>query len=229
MRRNYISPEFVYQKVHGTLNMQEQSTFFCSKMLEIDDSIIIQNENIIWYQQPNGEQIDLDAESKLQESSYDSVIIKKDNHNLILDDSQTDFDKEQKARWIINIQIKSVLKDWIFANMKRYRTFEGVQNFMTLNNNVDAAIRDYIDKNVMNRYKFTRVELFLQSIPLLSIGSLKYNNSFNASIEAKQNIFTKFQSETDPNQIDIKLTFNQPEPASQYAFNYYFNLYFEKL
>ena len=46
MRRTYISPEFIYQKVNGTFNMQEHSSFFGSKMIEIDDEIVIKNDNI---------------------------------------------------------------------------------------------------------------------------------------------------------------------------------------
>ena len=46
MRRTYISPEFDYKPIFGTMNMLEQSSFFGSKMLEIEDKIDIKNENI---------------------------------------------------------------------------------------------------------------------------------------------------------------------------------------
>ena len=81
MRRTYISPEFVYQKVHGTLNMVEHSSFFGSKMLEIDDNLNIKNDNIVYYQLSNGEQLDINAESNLPQIVYDAVIDKKNNHN----------------------------------------------------------------------------------------------------------------------------------------------------
>jgi hypothetical protein len=229
MRRTYISPEFIYQKVHGTLNMTEHSSFFGSKMLEIDDNLNIKNDNIVYYQLSNGEQLDLNSESNLPQIVYDAVIDKKNNHKLFLDESQSDSDKDSNARWILDIQLQSVLRDYIFATMKKWRTFEGVKNNMTMNNNVNASIKEYIDKNVLSRYKFTKVELFLQPVDLLTIGGLKYGNSFDVTIESPTTIYTKFQTETDANDLDIRLKFYQEKPAREFAFNYYFNLYFEKL
>ena len=73
MRRNYISPEFEYRKVFGTLNMKEESTFFGSKMLEIEDIIELHNQGIIYYQNSNNEQIDLDIERSLNPIVFLSV------------------------------------------------------------------------------------------------------------------------------------------------------------
>lgn len=229
MRRTYISPEFNYKKVHGSFNMSEHSSFFGSKMLEIDDSLNVTNDNIIYYQQPSGEQSDLNSEKSLPQVVYDAVSDKKNNQKLILDDAQSESDKNGTARWILDIQLQSVLRDYIFATMKKWRTFEGVLNTMTINNNVDAAIREYIDKNVLNRYSFTKVELFIKSVDLLTVGGLKYDNKFDFTIESPSTLYTKFQTETDANNLDIRLKFYQPLPANQYAFNYYYNLYFEKL
>ena len=54
MRRTYISPEFLNKRVNGTLNMVEESNFFSAKMLEVEDSILIANENIIWHEMNSG-------------------------------------------------------------------------------------------------------------------------------------------------------------------------------
>jgi hypothetical protein len=50
MRRSYISPEFEYNRVFGTLNMKEESSFFGSKMLEIEDSLELHNQGIVYFQ-----------------------------------------------------------------------------------------------------------------------------------------------------------------------------------
>ena len=50
MRRSYISPEYTESSIYGTFNMLEESNFFAAKMLEIEDSIYISNQNIIYYQ-----------------------------------------------------------------------------------------------------------------------------------------------------------------------------------
>lgn len=230
MRRTYISPEFEYNRVHGSLSMLEQSTFFGSKMLEIADKIEVLNENIVYFQLSNGEQLNLEAEKNLPQVVYDTVIDKQINHSLKIDESQSEEDKLKNTRWILDIQVKNILKNYIFATMKKYRTFEGLQNNMTINNNVNAALVDYIDKNVLSRYKFTKVELFLKSVDLLTVGGLKYNNKYDYSMELNPGtIYNKFQSQTDSNDLDITLTFYQPDVASRYAFSYYYNLYFEKL
>lgn len=230
MRRTYISPEFDYVPVYGTFNMNEQSSFFGSKMLEISDSIEIKNENIIYFQNAKGEQIDETTESTLPQVVYDAVSDKGKNHTIKLDESQTESQKNGNAKWIIEINLKNVLKNFIFANLKKYRTFEGVQNLMVTDKNVNAAILKYIDNNVLDRYKFTKVEFFYKSVDLLSVGGLKYKNIYDENIELVPNsVFTKVETETDPQYTDVRVSFYQDKPASQYSFKYYFNLYFEKL
>lgn len=230
MRRNYISPEFNYSTVYGTFNMLEQSSFFGSKMLEIADSIEIKNENIIYYQQSNGEQLSLSTESALPQIVYDTVQDKGTNHTLILDEAQSESQKEGNARWILDISLRSVLRNYIFANLKKFRTFEGVQNLMTVDKNTNSAILSYIDNNILNRYKFSKIELYYKPIDILTSGGLKYNNKYDVNIELFPNtIISKIQTITDPDDIDVRVIFYQDKPASQYSFNYYFNLYFEKL
>lgn len=230
MRRNYISPEFSYNRVFGTFNMLEQSSFFGSKMLEIADRIQINNENVIYYQQPNGEQISLNVESTLPQVVYDSVADKGVNHTLILDESQSETQKDGNARWILEIKLRNVLRNYIFANLKKFRTFEGVEGFMVVDKNVNSAIFSYIDNNILNRYKFSNVEFFYKPVDILTVGGLKYNNKYDVNIEIVPNTkFTKIQTETDSEGIDVKVIFYQDKPASQFSFNYYFNLYFEKL
>jgi len=229
MKRNYISPEFIYQKVHGSLNMVEHSSFFGSKMLSIDDSVSILNDNIIYYQLASGEQLDFNSESSLPQVIYDAVLDKKSNHTLILDPAQTDIQKEGNAAWILDVNLKSVLTDYIFATLKKWRTFEGIRNNMTIGNNVDSSIKQYITANVIDRYKFTKLELFIKSVDLVNVGGLKYDNVYDVSIDLSNNLFTKFQTITDSYDKDLRVKFYQPDPAGLYSFNYYFNLYFDRV
>ena len=55
-------------------------------------------------------------------------------------------------------------------------------------------------------------------------------NKFDVNIEIFPNsLFTKIQTETDPEYRDVKVSFYQDKDFSKFSFNYYFNLYFEKL
>ena len=229
MRRTYISPEFTYNKVYGTFNMLEESTFFGSKMLKVDPTISVLNNNIIYYQQPTGEQLNLNSEESLPQVIYNAVNDKQINSSLSLDTSQGMANQLGNASWILTIQLNTILSNYIYALLKTNRTFEGVTDEMTLNQHVDDAITDYINKNVLNLYKFDHIDMFLVSVPLTTLGGLQYNNQFDQTIENTSNIFTKFSTTTDPNGIDVVLNFNQPNPASQWAFNYYYNLYFNRI
>ena len=53
MRRTYISPEFDYKPVYGSLTMEETSVFFGSKMIKIEDSVDILNENGVQFDSNN--------------------------------------------------------------------------------------------------------------------------------------------------------------------------------
>jgi len=198
-------------------------------MLEISDTIEIKNESVIYNQLSNGEQLNLESDLQLHQVIYDTTVDKNTNHTLILDKSQTDQELVGNTKWIMDIEVRNILRNYIFANMKKYRTFEGVLNSMTINNNVDSSVYEYIDKNVLSRYKFLRVELFIKSVNLLTTGGLRLKNTYDPTIENESTKFLKFQTETDANEFDIRLFFSQPESSSIRNFKYYYNLYFEKL
>lgn len=230
MRRSYISPEFEHKEVYGTYNMVEESNFFGAKMLEIEDSLLIDNQNIIYYQMPNGEQLDLSVENTLQPYVYSSSSDKSDNHRLIIDETQTEYSKENLTNWILEIRLRDIISNYIFGELKRWRTFEGIRTKMTSDNDVNSAVRNYIDHNVVDRYKLSRIDLYLRYIDLRGQNILRYGNVWNPAIaDIPQNKTTKFQSDTYSDGSFTRLTFSQEKPSSLYSFEYFFNLYFEKL
>jgi hypothetical protein len=229
MRRSYISPEFDHNNLYGTFNMVEESNFFGAKMLEIEDYIYISTQNIIYYQNSNGEQIDLSSESILDSNIYSSSDSKKSYHTLKLDETQSSYTKDNSTRWIMNIGLSSILSDFLYAEMKRYRSFEGIKNNMTVNNDVNSALKNYISNNVLNRYKFSKIELFLEYKDLRSNSLLKLNNTWDNLSYKSENQLTKFETETQYDGSNIRVTFNQEKPSTLYNFNYYFNILFEKI
>lgn len=229
MRRNYISPEFEYNKVHGTFNMVEESSYFGSKMLEIEDKITIGSKSIIWYQKANNEQMDLPSESKLNPTTLDINTIKSQNQNLSIDKSQTEFQKNDKTKWILNISLRDIFINYLYGIMKEYRTFEGVTNNMTVYNDVDVAIRNYISNNVINRYKFTTIDLFIEYKDLKGQNVLKLINNFSVDAETNGTKLNKIEVSIDYNQTLLEIRFTQEKSSSQFSFNYYFNLNFEKI
>ena len=229
MRRTYISPEFDHNDIYGTFNMVEQSSFFGSKMLEIEDILYIDNQNIIYYQNANGEQIDLSSESTLNSNVYSSSDSKKSYHTLTLDQTQSSYSLDNSTKWILNINLKSILIDFLYAELKRSRTFEGIKNEMTLNNDVSSSLKNYISNNVLNRYKFSKVDIFIKYNDLKANNLLKFNNTWDYLTYNSSNNLSKFQSDLQYDQSSVKISFNQDKPSTLYNFNYYFNILFEKI
>lgn len=229
MRRNYISPEYTNTPTFGTLNMLEESTFFGAKMLEIEDSILVGNNSIVWYQNKNGEQIDLQSESTGQPEIYSMSDSKLTNHTISLDPSQTQYTKDNVTKWIIDINIKKILTSYIFSELKNYRTFEGVRTHMTAYNDINLAIMKYVEFNVTNRYKFSKIDFYVRYIDLSGKNVLRFQNTWEPTIAIPEYTTTKFQTITDYTQTNLRVLFSQEKPSTQYKMDYYFNLFFEKI
>ena len=229
MRRSYISPEYQTKAVYGTLNMLEESTFFGAKMLEIEDSITIDTLDIIYYQNQNGEQLDLSIESSFASIVYSSSDDKKSNHTLVLDPSQPKYQLDNNTRWILTIDLKTIITDYLFATLKKFRTFEGIKNDMNIYANTDTAIKSYINYNILNRYRYKTIQLYVNYVDLRNQNTLRYKNTWDKNSINTSNLLTKLQTETEFDESSIKVTFNQEKPSSTYRFDYYFNILFEKI
>ncbi len=231
MRRTYISPEFEYSRVYGTFNMKEESSFFGSKMLEIEDILDLNNQSIIYYQNLNKEQIDLEIETSLSPVVYSLSDDKKNNHTLVLDDNQSESQRNSQTKYVMTIQLRTILENYLFATLKQYRTFEGVRNVMCSNNNVNFSIKEYISKNILDRYKFEKVELYLRYVDLRDQNVRRFINNWYSSddIIVKENLLSKIQTETEFDESSVKVLFNQEKSSQQYSFEYYFKLSWVKL
>ena len=229
MRRDYISPEYKSVRVYGTFNMLEESNFFGSKMLEIEDSIIISNQEIIYYQNENGEQIDYSIESSLQSYNYSAITDKQVNHTLVIDNTQPLYQKNENTRWILTLDLEKIITNYIFANLKKYRTFEGVKKDMTIYDDVNVAISNYINFNVYNRYKVETIDLYVTYNSLRNQNILKFKNTWNRNVESSDNKLTRVQTEYFSNNSKVRLIFNQEKPSKEFSYNYFFNVNLTKL
>ena len=224
-----MSPEYNNTQIYGTFNMVEESNFFGAKMLEVEDDIYISDQNIIYYQKSTGEQIDLAIESSLPTQVYSASDNMKSHQRLTLDDSQLNYQKETNPKWILNVDLRNILSDYLFAIMKRYRTFEGISNPLTRTNDVNTAIREYISNNVTNRYKISRLDLYVSYTDLRNQNVLRYKNTWNPSIISDFNLLKKKQMDLSFDESTLKISFTQENPSSLYNFDYYFNILFEKI
>lgn len=226
MRITHISPEFQYNRVNGTLSMQEKKSFFGSKLINFDDSIFIQDQNIVYYENENNEQLNLNLEKLLTPIIYNSDADKENNSYLVKNPIQSQ--SLDNPSWILSIDYGTIMSNYLFVKLKEYRTFEGVTNIMTYNNNVDDAIKEYIKVNLINRYEFFKVDLYI-SYNNLSEGGLRNQNNWDPNIQVEANYTNKFQTKTDSITSKIDVIWNQNKSSLDYSFNYYYNLYFRKI
>lgn len=241
MRRSYISPEFNYKKIWGTFNMLEESTSFSSKMLEIEDSIVISNDSLVYFQSTDGEQLDLDIETAIPSVSYSETEDLRLNHTLEIDNNQPNSKRDTTTQYILRIDLETILKNYLFATLKRWRTFEGVRNSMVKSGDVDFAIQEYIVKNVLDRYKLERVEIYLNYVDIKNQGILRFDNLWAGTSSNYRNSILptnilidrfrlrSFQSETSFDYSSTTITFSQEKKSSEFCFDYYFKLFFEKI
>lgn len=227
MRITHISPEFNYNNVNGTLSMSEKKSYFASKLMKFTDTISILNENIVYYENSLNEQLDFSVEKLLSPVVYNTTD-SKNKYAVVIDDTQSSYQKDNNTSWILYIDLKELLIGYLFATLKSYRSFEGIKNNMTLYNNVDSSINSYITKNLLSRYQFDHIDLFI-SYNDLSNGGLRYQNIWLPSIEGNSNIVKNVTSKTDLINLNTTIKFNQEKSSSDYNFNYYYNVYFVKL
>jgi len=229
MRRSYISPEYTESSIYGTFNMIEESNFFGAKMLEVEDTISISNQNIIYYQKLTGEQIDISIESSLPSQVYSASDSMKSRQTIIIDPTQLSYQRDSNTKWILTIDLKNILIDYLFAVMKRYRTFEGISNNLTRTNDVNTAIRQYISSNVLNRYKFSKLDLYISYKDLMQQNVLRYKNTWNPNAVSDAHLLKKAQKDLAFDESELKILFTQENSSAQYNFEYYFNILFEKI
>ncbi|MCK9476360.1 MAG: hypothetical protein M0R46_10590 [Candidatus Muirbacterium halophilum] len=229
MRRSYISPEFNTYPTYGTYNIDEKSNFFGSCLLEIENNIIISNQNIIYHQKDTNEQIDLSNESSLEPIIYSAEEDMLSNHIISIDKTQSTYQKESNTKWNIQIDLKNILSNYIFSQMKYNRSFEGLTNNLIVNNDVNSTLSKYINNNIINKYKYYSIEFYIKYNDLSNTHNLKYKPNWNLNIVNNDNRMTKIESELLMNNYSLNLTFSQEKSSESYNFDYYFNILFNKI
>jgi len=228
MRRTYISPEFRYNTMAGTFNMKEVGTYFGSKMMDIEESLSIDANNVVYYQAASGEQLNLGLERNNPAVVYNAMEDKRSNHTIELDPAQTQQQLEGPTRWIVTVDLRRILTNYLFATLKSARTFEGVRNAGTLSNSVDEAIREYVSSNVLNRYDLSDFSFYIRYVSLSTQGALRYTNTFSDAA-VSGSVTTRVQTSYNFDKSAVRVSFGQELPSSTHAFDYYFTMSYNKI
>ena len=227
MKKNGIAPEYIYSHVHGTNNMTEIKSMMGSKVMDIPSIITLNSEDIIYYQKDNNEQINISQE-KLNSINFSLVNEKADNHSIRKDTSESEGMIETYTPWVMVINAKNILRNYIFHKIKQSRAFEKVTNSSTYTLSVNDSIYSYIDNNIIDRYDLSNIVLYIDYKSLTDENNLKrYEVSYKSDIN--KNEFTKFRKEFNSDKSVINIYFRQEKLSVDYTFDYYFNLIYNKI
>jgi len=233
---SYLAPEFTYNNIYGTFNMREQKSFFGSKAMDIEDSIII-NESSITFNEDSttGEQNILGSGETLN-TDFNFNNLKEVYHTIEQKKLQTSLERDEITKWVINVDIQQLLKDYLYASIKSARTFVDIVNENTRTNSVNLAIENYINFNLSDRYVIDRVDFYVQYFLIEDDPSLKRYDPLY-SLNVKQNKISNIgnaQQTTDINitgsieNNNIEIEYTQTKNSLDYKYDYYFDIVFKR-
>ncbi len=251
MRKSFLTKEYSIEPIAGTFNMKEQRAFFSSKILEIEDEMYVDSNNINWTESSDQTQgIRLEDINK----SFNTELVKSDNHSLRFFPNQTEQQKKEFTRWEFKINIREIINQYLFAQLKSNRTFEGIDNNNTMNTSVDKAINGYIVDNVYPRVKFFNIVLYIQYYKIgdeqgfldennNSVIALQFDNQFRENLitpsptsgetsEAYENRLIEFRNSIKVKNFQLSTDPNQEVATIIYkqtesSLNYKFDYYYD--
>lgn len=238
MKNNLILSKYITEGVQGTKSVYDNRTYFGSKMVDVENIIFVDN-SVIQYTEVYD---DIDKRNSGYQYYNDIYNIEKE-YLIMLDDvknenqritllSQHSIDLTINTNWLLVINWKIILEEYLFYKLKESRTFKAVKYSDTIKENINIYIRDYIQQNLMNRYDFKGIDLYIEYIELNQYDkekdvNLSYNPVFDISVRKESNRInnanlTKF-SEL------LNINYKQTESSKTYTFKYYFDLYYNRI
>lgn len=243
MKDNNIIKQYSTEPIPGTMQLKDLKSFFGTAMIDIEDNIIIDNTTII-YNQVSGDtsiggfQYYNNTSMIAYETIYSSnlVDLKVLYHTMILD-MQDDVSSRTNTKWRLTIDIKNLLRDYLHYRIKEARSFKGVKPEMVNSNDINVAVYDYIDNNIMNRYKFNNINLYIKYKEIMKDSDiynssiLQYNPTFNSSIENSDNLVQNVGVySSDINYLNtLTVNYSQIKSSENYTIDYYFDIEYVKI
>ena len=242
MKDSLMLKQFETLKVNGTFNLLEEKTFFGTKVMDIEDDIHITDKSIQYFNVVNDELSNGYQYTKINNYEEDLVImdvveIKYDNHNIkkALQNKQ---DELQNTIWEINIDIKKILIEYLFGKIKEARTFKSLNHTNFTNRNINKSIYEYITLNLLDRYEFDSIDLYIKYIDIkdnviYSTTALKqFDPQYNQSIELVEYKVSNANMQLElylDKLAPIKVNYYQTEKSSDYKYDYYYNIHYKKV
>ena len=238
MKSDLIITRFKTTPIIGTKETNDTKTFFGSKMVDIEDTILIDDSQIQYSEMymtgttaNNGYQYYKDIDNLESIYLVNLTDIKYDNHTITLV-SQSTIDLKNNTQWQISINWKNILKEYMFYQLKNRRTFKCIKSTDVLSENINLFLRKYITGNLINRYQFTQLNFYVEYIDL-QIGNehtaphLLFDPIFSVDVKKDINLIKNVNATT----LDelLLVNYKQTQSSELRKFNYYFDLVFTKI
>jgi hypothetical protein len=233
MKSDLIISRYKTKKIIGTKSSYDDRTFFGSKMIDIEDSILIDNGTIQYSEVYNTEDKrnngyqhfeDVDNIEKIYLVSLFDI---KDNNHTITLGSQSNIDLRLNTNWTILVNWRDILVEYIFLKLKEARTFKTINFENVLSENINLYIKNYIRNNLISRYNLESLDFYIKYFDLDSGDedtdpNLSLNPIFDDTIHDESNRIKNVNSTVYPKILNIQ--YKQTESSQFKKFHYYFDL-----
>lgn len=160
MKKDSIVNDYINVPVSGVYNMKEKSNMLCSKMMDIEDVVRIS------YNFTPGDIMDINGITTLTPDKIihtNSLVDishtfakEKAITSLILDKSQTKLDSDTLTKWVFEFDSKFLLREYLYNEIYTLNPQSPFREIPILDipgNKINKLCYDYIDKNIMDRYR----------------------------------------------------------------------------
>ena len=156
MRKEAIVREYSQLPVSGVFNMHEKANFLCGKMMDIEDQVRVS------YNFTSADVGDLNTNPTQNSyvSSLNSVssgfIKQRAIRSLTENKTQSATDRTNLTKWIFEFDSNFLLREYLYNEIYTLNPdspFKQIPLSATPNNKTNTLCLEYIDKNIIDRYK----------------------------------------------------------------------------
>lgn len=242
MRKDTIVRDYVQVPVTGINNMQEKTNMLCGKMMDVEDLIRIS------YNYTIADLTNFNTTNSSHNVSYNFVkqnAIKK----LYLDPTQNTLDKNNLSKWIFELDTNYLLREYLYNEIytnNPHSPFKLIRPEDLPNKKVNQMCYDYIDKNILSRYRLKEFILWTSYFEL-KLGSVPGTGTNTLNPELKLLYQTPIYSYTAIPAIEpvdsqkktvatkpytdgmYEISYKQEKSSQYYTFTWYYDAIFERI
>jgi hypothetical protein len=243
MKNDLMLKKYSKEFDKGTKNMKELKSYFGSKLIDIEDNILIDNTAIQYNELQDGindgfQYYNIDKLGGTEVPVVKDLTELKHQYHTIETLTQNIQDLENNTKWLINIDIKNILREYLFTRIKEARSFKTIKKADTKSKNINLSIYKFIDINVLDRYELDTIDFYVKYEDILRSSTIyktklsQYNIQFDDTIYDLTYLrkdFSLIKRDQIENLEPIKIIYAQTKSSLDYKLNYYFNIKYKKI